>query len=360
LNIATTTPVYDLTLAQLHDLCRQAGAKPVHAERLNAWLFRHGRRDLSSLPELPRPLANLLQTHVNCDLPLLLQQQRSTDGTEKYLLRLHDGEQVETVMIPGDGRVTQCISTQAGCALGCKFCLTATGGLRRNLQRGEMVAQLLTGWQESGQCARNVVLMGMGEPMHNFDAVAEFVRLITDPAGFAFSPRHVTLSTVGVVPGIMRMIEAQLPCNLAISLNATTDEVRDCLMPVNRKYPLAVLLAAMRDFAQAFPKRRLLIAYVLLAGLNDSVADAKRLVTLLHGIPCTINLLPFNPWSGAAWQRPDDGVISQFRAVLSEAGLVAVVREPRGRDIDAACGQLLHRNRTDNVKNEVNQGVIYA
>jgi len=238
--------------------------------------------------------------------------------------------------------------------------LTATGGLRRNLQRGEMVAQLLTGWQESGQRARNLVLMGMGEPMHNFDAVADFVRLVTDPAGFAFSPRHVTLSTVGVVPGITRMIAERLPCNLAISLNATTDEVRNRLMPVNRKYPIAVLLAAMHDFVQAFPKRRLLIAYVLLAGLNDSVADAKRLLQLLHGIPCTINLLPFNPWTNAAWQRPSSAVVSAFRSVLSEAGLVAVVREPRGGDIDAACGQLLRRNDETNIRFEANQGAVHA
>jgi len=329
----------------MHGLCRQAGVKDVHAKRLNAWLFRHGRRDLSALSELPRPLLSLLKQRVSSALPEVVDAQQSMDGTHKYLLRLTDGVQVETVVIPSNGRITQCISTQAGCALGCKFCLTATGGLERNLQRGEMVAQLLSGWQQTGERVRNLVLMGMGEPMHNFDAVADFVRLVTDPAGFAFSPRHVTLSTVGVVPGITRMIDEQLPCNLAISLNATTDEVRNRLMPINRKYPLVSLLAAMRDFVTAFPKRRMLIAFVLLAQVNDSVADAERLVQLLRGIPCTINLLPFNPWPHAEWQRPKETVVSRFRTILSEAGLVAVVREPRGREINAACGQLLHRNQ---------------
>ncbi len=315
----------------------------MHAERLHAWLYRHGRRDLSALPELPRPLAGLLAQRVSPSLPEVIRQQISVDGTCKYLLRLEDGEQVETVVIPAGGRTTQCISTQAGCALGCRFCLTATGGLRRNLRRGEMVAQLLTGWQQGGERVRNLVLMGMGEPMHNYDAVADFVRLVTDPAGFAFAPRHVTLSTVGVVPGITRMVDERLPCNLAISLNATTDAVRDRLMPVNRKYPLATLLAAMHRFAETFPKRRMLVAYVLLAGVNDSAADAERLAAMVRDLPCTVNLLPFNPWPGAPWRRPDDGVVSRFRAILSAAGLVAVVREPRGRDIDAACGQLLRR-----------------
>jgi len=250
---------------------------------------------------------------------------------------------VETVMIPTNDRLTQCISTQAGCALGCQFCLTATGGLRRNLRSGEMVAQVMTGWQQFGQRARNLVLMGMGEPMHNFDAVAQFVRLVTDPAGMAYSPRRVTLSTVGVVPGIMRLIEEKLPCSLAISLNATTDAVRDRLMPVNRKYPIRKLVEAMHSFAYAFPRRRMLVAYVLLAGVNDTPEDADRLVALLDGLPCTVNLLPFNPWPEAPWQRPDDAVVNRFRSQLSQANLVAVVRESRGEEIAAACGQLLHR-----------------
>ncbi|MDQ6964368.1 MAG: 23S rRNA (adenine(2503)-C(2))-methyltransferase RlmN [Mariprofundales bacterium] len=350
------TPVYDLTLAKLQELCQQAGVKELHADRLNAWLFRYGNRELSALADLPSPLVDLLAKRVSSELPPLLQRQNSADGSSKYLLRLAGGEQVETVIIPGDGRITQCISSQAGCALGCRFCLTATGGLRRNLQCGEMVAQLLTGWQESGQRARNVVLMGMGEPMHNFTEVAKFVHLVTDPAGFAFSPRHVTLSTVGVVPGIERMIAERLPCNLAVSLNATTDAVRDHIMPINRKYPIARLLAVMRHFAQTFPKRRILVAFVLLAGVNDSITDAQRLVQLLQDIPCTINLLPFNPWSGAEWQRPDEAVVSRFRALLSEAGLVAVVREARGVDIDAACGQLLRRDYGDSGLQGVEHG----
>ena len=336
-------PVTDLTPARLHDFCAQVDAKPVHAQRLNAWVFRHGNIDPAALPELPHSLRELLSRKVDGVLPTIVQKQQATDGTRKYLLRLHDGEQVETVMIPAKERLTQCISTQAGCALGCRFCLTATGGLRRNLARGEMVAQVMCGWKQFGQRARNLVLMGMGEPMHNFDAVADFVRLLTDPAGMAYSPKRVTLSTVGVVPGIERLIAEKLPCSLAISLNATTDAVRDQIMPINRKYPIARLLESMHGFAQAFPHRRMLVAYVLLSGVNDSEGDAMRLAGLLEGLPCTVNLLPFNPWLDAPWQRPDDAGVHRFRQLLWQAGMVAVVRESRGRDIAAACGQLLHR-----------------
>ncbi|MDX8410155.1 MAG: 23S rRNA (adenine(2503)-C(2))-methyltransferase RlmN [Mariprofundales bacterium] len=335
----------------MYDLCAQVGAKPVHAQRLHAWIFRHGNLDPTALPELPQPLRDLLIRKVDRLLPAVVQEQRATDGTRKYLLRLHDGEQVETVMIPAEARVTQCVSTQAGCALGCRFCLTATGGLRRNLDCGEMVAQVMCGWKQFGQRARNLVLMGMGEPMHNFDAVADFVRLVTDPAGMAYSPKRVTLSTVGVVPGIERLVAEQLPCSLAISLNASTDAVRDRLMPVNRKYPIARLLEAMHCFAQAFPHRRMLVAYVLLAGVNDSEDDAKRLAGLLDGLPCTVNLLPFNPWLDAPWQRPADAVVGRFRQQLSQARLVTVIRESRGRDIGAACGQLLHRQPVNGAAN---------
>ncbi|MDQ6950324.1 MAG: 23S rRNA (adenine(2503)-C(2))-methyltransferase RlmN [Mariprofundales bacterium] len=335
--------ISELTPTRLRHLCTQADTKAIHAERLNAWIFRQGNLNPASLPELPVALCELLDREVDNALPALIDQRCAADGTQKYLLQLHDGEQVETVMIPIAGRLTQCISTQAGCALGCTFCLTATGGLRRNLSRGDMVAQVMLGWQQFGQRARNLVLMGMGEPMHNFDAVADFVRFVTDPAGMAYSPRRVTLSTVGVVPGIERLIAEQLPCSLAISLNATTDAVRDQLMPVNRKYPIARLLEAMHGFAHAFPRRRMLVAYVLLAGVNDSLADAERLVGLLKGMACTVSLLPFNPWPDAPWQRPDDAVVGRFRAQLSQAGLVAVVRESRGKEIAAACGQLLHR-----------------
>ncbi len=322
-------------------MCAQVAAKPVHADRLHAWLFRHGRSDLLHLPEIPGSLRALLRRRVDMQVPQVASGTRSGDGTCKYLLRLRDGAEVETVLIPSGTRVTQCLSTQAGCAFGCRFCLTATAGLRRNLTRGEMVAQLLAGWRAFGARARNLVLMGMGEPLHNYENVAEFVRLVTDPAGFAFSPRRVTLSTVGVVPGINRLIDERLPCSLAISLNATTDAVRDRLMPINRKYPLSSLFGAMHRFAETFPRRRMLVAYVLLAGINDSVEDAHRLLALLDGLPCTINLLPFNPWPGAEWQRPDDAVVDRFRAILSEGGRVAVVRASRGRDIQAACGQLV-------------------
>ncbi|RMH52702.1 MAG: 23S rRNA (adenine(2503)-C(2))-methyltransferase RlmN [Zetaproteobacteria bacterium] len=338
---AAPLSVCDLTPDLLHGLCARAGARPVHAERLHAWLFRRGRADLTRLPDLPRALRERLGEWVDMRLPRPISRCRAGDGTAKYLLSFADGAEVETVLIPAARRLTQCVSTQAGCALGCRFCRTATAGLRRHLTRGEMVAQLLACWQETGVRPRNLVLMGMGEPMHNYEQVAGFIRLVTDPAGLAFAPRRVTLSTAGVVPGIDRLLADCLPCSLAISLNATTDAVRDRLMPINRKYPIAALLAAMRRFARAFPRRRLLVAYLLIGRVNDSAADAHRLIGLLDGIPCTVNLLPFNPWPGAEWRRPAPDAVDRFRAVLAAAGMVAVVRESRGREIAAACGQLL-------------------
>jgi 23S rRNA (adenine2503-C2)-methyltransferase len=326
--------------AQFLALCEQAGAKPLHAQRLTAHIHRHGITDIAEIPELPAQLRALLAVYP-ADVPVSrITEQVSEDGTRKMLLRLPDGRDVETVWIPGKGRTTQCISTQVGCAVGCTFCLTATAGLTRNLSAAEMVAQVEAVRSATGQRARNLVLMGMGEPLHNYEAVAHFVHLATDPLGLAFSPNRITLSTAGLVPGIRRMIEEELPCNLAVSLNATTDAVRSEIMPINRKYPLSELLAAIRDYVRIRGGKRVLIEYVMLAGINDSPADARRLVELMHGLDCTVNLLPFNAFPGSAYARPDENVVDAFRTILSEAGFVAVVRESRGRDISAACGQL--------------------
>lgn len=269
-----------------------------------------------------------------------IRRQQAADGTIKLLLGLPDGSMVESVLIPARGRLTQCISTQVGCAVGCRFCLTASAGLTRDLSAAEIVAQVMTGRQESDGNIRNLVLMGMGEPLHNYDEVAHFIRIATDPQGMAFSPNRVTLSTAGLVPGIRRMIDDDLPCNLAVSLNATTDAVRERIMPINRKYPIAALMHAVRAYIAARGNRRVLIEYVLLAGVNDTPADAERLCALLAGMECTVNLLPFNAHPGSAFNPPDASTVSAFRAVLVEAGMVAVVRESRGRDISAACGQL--------------------
>ena len=321
-------------------LCRDAGVKDVHAETLNAYVFRRGITDWYAMPELPKQLRTHLDQHVRLFEPTLIANQQADDGTRKILLSMPDGKEVESVLIPASGRLTQCVSTQVGCAIGCKFCLTATAGLTRNLSTAEIMSQVFTARHLMGQPVTNLVLMGMGEPLHNYDAVSDFVRMVTDAKGMAFSPRRVTLSTAGLVPAIYRMIEDELPCSLAVSLNATTDEIRSHIMPINQKYPIAELLDAMHAYIDKHGRKRILIEYVLLGGINDSLEDAKRLVKLLDGMASTINLLPFNPFPGSTWQRPERSHVEAFRAELKQAGFIAVVRESRGRDISAACGQL--------------------
>ncbi|MFQ5356129.1 MAG: 23S rRNA (adenine(2503)-C(2))-methyltransferase RlmN [Mariprofundaceae bacterium] len=327
------------TREDLQELCRRATAKPVHAKRLFASVHRHRIFEIDLIPDLPGSLRTYLKNHQNSITATLMNKQRSQDGTRKFLLGLVDGDMVETVLIPTAERLTLCISTQVGCALGCRFCLTSTNGLKRNISTVEMLAQIQMAQSQTKDEIRNLVLMGMGEPFHNFDAVARFVRIITDPLGMAFSPKRVTVSTAGLVPGIYRMIEENLPCNLAISLHATTDEIRDKIMPTNRRYPIKTLMDASRDFNKKTGKR-LLIEYALLAGVNDSNEDAQRLVMLLQGLPCTINLLPLNESKDIPYRQPDQERIATFRSILSDAGYVVVVRESRGEDILAACGQL--------------------
>jgi len=338
-------PLNGMDRSELAALCRAAGVKESHAGRLNAALYRHGIEELAQIEGLPDQFRHWLGEHTVMLAPQIVAEQLAEDGTRKFLLRLADGKQIESVLIPGAGRLTQCISTQVGCAVGCGFCLTASGGLVRNLTAAEMVAELFAGKRLAGEMARNLVLMGMGEPLHNYEEVAKFVRLATDPQGFAFAPRRVTLSTAGMVPAMRRMLEERLPCNLAVSLNATLDVVRDAIMPINRKYPIAEVMAVLRDYAAVYGRKRVLIEYVLLAGINDTPADAQRLLGLLEGLPATVNLLPFNPHPGSPYRRPADADVTAFRAVLVAAGRVAVVRESRGDEISAACGQLLTESR---------------
>jgi len=274
----------------------------------------------------------------------LLHRLYSRDGTQKFLLQFPVGSAVEMVLIPASGRLSLCLSTQVGCAMGCHFCLTATRGLKRNLKASEMVAQVQIAQRLASGKVRNLVLMGMGEPLYNFDEVARFISIAADPLGMAFSPRRITVSTAGLIPGIYRMIDERLPCNLAVSLNATTDEIRNRIMPVNRAYPISELIQACRVFSRETGKR-VLIEYVLIAGLNDTDEDAERLVELLADLPCTVNLLPFNESKSVPFRKPEPARISAFRSILSRAGYIAVIRESRGGDILAACGQL--RANTD-------------
>ncbi len=341
--------LFGMERSDLERMCETAGVKTIHAQKIFAAIFRHGEKNVRRVPGLPRHFYHWLETHTQTLNVSILATQDAADGARKLLLAMPDGRGVETVIIPGKGRLTQCISTQAGCAAGCAFCLTATAGLIRNLSAAEMVAQILTATNHCGERARNLVLMGMGEPMHNYEEMARFVRIATDAKGMAFSPRRVTVSTAGHVPGIRRMIADCLPCNLALSLNATTDDVRSKIMPINRRWPIAEVLRWTGQFAQKF-RKRVLIEYVMLANINDTAADARRLIRLLAGLPCTINLLPFNEFHGSPFIRPDDARISAFRHILAHAGKVAVVRESRGRDISAACGQLRIPSTDENLR----------
>ncbi|MBF0281304.1 MAG: 23S rRNA (adenine(2503)-C(2))-methyltransferase RlmN [Zetaproteobacteria bacterium] len=333
-----------MLFSEIEQLCRDQQIKPSHAERLNAAIYRHRNLDIAHIEGLPHNFRHWLAQQTQPIAAQAISDQQSQDGTRKFLFRMEDGSDIETVHIPTANRLTQCISTQVGCAMGCGFCLTAQLGLKRQLRAAEMVSQIFLAAQISGQMPRNLVLMGMGEPLHNYDEVSRFVRIVTDPKGMAFSPRRVTLSTSGIVPGIYRMIEERLPCNLAVSLNATDDATRDQIMPINRKYPLATLMRAVTDYIAAYDHKRVLIEYVMLQGVNDSLADAERLIAWINHLGCTINLLPFNAFHDTAYKSPSIETVSQFRQRLVEAGIVTVVRESRGMDISAACGQLQAEN----------------
>ncbi|MDQ6988683.1 MAG: 23S rRNA (adenine(2503)-C(2))-methyltransferase RlmN [Mariprofundaceae bacterium] len=339
-------PLYGLDKPQLLQLCQQLGVSEVHANTINGKVFRHAEFDIEHIPYFPQKLLHWLQQHTQADLPAIVSQQQSTDGTQKLLLRMQDGRDVESVLIQGTGRITQCISSQVGCAIGCKFCLTATAGLTRNLTTSEMISQVMVAHRTLGQYPRNIVLMGMGEPLHNYAHVAQFVQMLTDPQGMAFSPRRVTISTAGLVPAIARMIDDDLPCSLAVSLNATTDSVRSQIMPINQKYPLASLLNVMQQYIQSRKRKRIFVEYVMLAGINDSLDDLNRLIPIMKNLNSTINLLPFNPFPGSGYQRPSEETVNLFRDTLNAEGIVAVVRESKGQEISAACGLL---------KTEVNQ-----
>jgi 23S rRNA (adenine2503-C2)-methyltransferase len=275
------------------------------------------------------------------ELPEIERRTPSQDGSHKLVLRYPDGARVQAVLMPDGDRLTLCVSTQVGCGFGCAFCYTGTMGLERNLSAGEIVAQVLVARRGLGPGERitHIVYMGMGEPLANYTATVKSLRLLTDPQAFGFSPRRITVSTVGLVSGIERLAKENLKVNLAISLHATSNEIRDRIMPVNRGFAIEELLAACRRFPLPF-RQRMTFEYVLLDGVNDAIEDAKRLVRLLKGIRGKINLIPFNDWEGSGFARPPLPRILAFQAVLLEHGITATIRWSKGEDIGAACGQL--------------------
>jgi 23S rRNA (adenine2503-C2)-methyltransferase len=323
------------------------GAEPFRARQLWHWIYHRGATDFTSMTSLSRSFRENLADHYELRRPAISSSLTSVDGTRKWLLRFPDGEEVETVYIPEDDRGTLCISSQVGCTLTCSFCHTGTQRLVRNLTAAEIVDQVMIARDALGEWpspsderqVTNIVLMGMGEPLYNYENVAGALKIIMDPEGLAISRRKITLSTSGVVPMIHRCGE-ELAVNLAVSLHAVHDDIRERLVPLNRKYPIAELLDACRSYPRASNARRITFEYVMLKGINDSPDDARELVRLLAGIPAKVNLIPFNPWPGAPYECSPEATIKVFSDIVFAAGYSAPVRTPRGRDIFAACGQL--------------------
>ncbi|MGH1423126.1 MAG: 23S rRNA (adenine(2503)-C(2))-methyltransferase RlmN [Pseudooceanicola sp.] len=345
-----------LTRDAMRDALAAAGTPEKQVRmRLNQiwqWVYHWGVRDFDAMTNLSKDFRALLAEKFVIALPEVVSKQVSEDGTRKYLVRIAGGHEVETVYIPETDRGTLCISSQVGCTLTCSFCHTGTQKLVRNLTAGEIVGQImlarddLNEWPEPGtrtephsRLLSNVVLMGMGEPLYNFDNVRDAMKIAMDGEGITLSRRRITLSTSGVVPEIARCAD-EIGCLLAVSFHATTDEVRDTLVPINRKWNIETLLNTLREYPRLSNSERITFEYVMLKGVNDSDADARRLVDLIKGIPAKINLIPFNEWPGAPYERSDPDRIKAFADIVFNAGYASPVRTPRGEDIMAACGQL--------------------
>jgi 23S rRNA (adenine2503-C2)-methyltransferase len=318
------------------------GDQPFHARQIYRWIHRRGISHLERMTDLSRALRTRLHGEFAVFTPRIRTDQLSVDGTRKFVLELADGRVIESVFIPDTPAMTFCVSTQVGCAMSCGFCLTGKMGLVRNLSAGEITGQVRVLAKATGLLDKpfNIVLMGMGEPLHNYDNTMKALRMLHEEHGLAVSPRRVTLSTVGIVPALERLAHEPLMPNLAISLHATTEEQRTALVPPNRKYPLAALLDACRKFPLK-KRARITFEYVLLDGVNDSPDDARRLAKLLAGMKAKVNLIPLNPAPGIEFERPADERVERFAQILADRHMTVSVRKSRGRDIRAACGQLI-------------------
>ena len=340
--MSTRQDITDLEPSELETALADLGAKPFHAGQIYHWIYRHALTKFNGMTDLSIELRERLTQEFKIPTPSIVSREESTDGTIKFLLRLEDGLQIETVFIPDTPAMTLCVSTQGGCAMRCDFCLTGKMGLARNLTAGEIAVQVRMLAHELALTNRsfNIVLMGMGEPLHNYDQTMKALRILAADCGLAVSPRRMTLSTVGVLPALERLATEPLMPNLAVSLHATTEELRDRLVPVNRKYGLADLIAACRRFPVK-RRARITFEYVLLAGVNDSATDARRLAKLLKGVRAKVNVIPLNEAPGIPYHRPTDVRINTFARTLAEQQVTVSVRKSRGRDIRAACGQLI-------------------
>lgn len=332
------TDLKSLSRLDLESFFKGLGLPAFRVKQFLHWTYGKHAVSIEEITEFSRDMREMLSRKAYISNLQLLSRQTSADGTEKFLYGLQDGESIESVLIPDEDRLTLCISSQVGCAMGCAFCLTGALGLRRNLMPHEIADQVISACRLTAPAGlTNIVLMGMGEPLANYDSVCEALRRITDLIGI--SPKRTTLSTSGIVPKIMSLPNDAPMVNLAVSLNATTDEVRSRIMPVNRSYQLNALLQACRKFPLP-SRRRITFEYVLLKGVNDTPDDAKRLAGLLRGIPSKVNLIPFNPYEGSAFRRPEDKRVADFQDVLSDFKQTALIRKSKGADILAACGQL--------------------
>ena len=353
-----------LTRDQMRDALIAAGTPEKQAKmrvgQIWQWIYHWGVRDFSGMTNLAKDYRAMLADTFVIALPEVVTRQVSTDGTRKYLVRIAGGHEVEVVYIPETDRGTLCISSQVGCTLTCSFCHTGTQKLVRNLTPAEIVGQIMLARDDLGEwpvqgapkdetrLLSNVVLMGMGEPLYNFESVRDAMKIAMDGEGLTLSRRRITLSTSGVVPEIARTAQ-EIGCQLAVSFHATTDAVRDTLVPINKKWNIAALLDALREYPKVSNSERITFEYVMLDGVNDSDADAHRLVKLIEGIPAKINLIPFNEWPGAPYKRSSGNRIHAFADIIYKAGYASPVRKPRGEDIMAACGQL--KSETERARN---------
>ena len=352
--IATTAPaskvnLLGMTRAQLESFFTDIGEKKFRAQQLMKWIHHQGVRDFQNMTNLGKALRDRLSETAEIEPPMIDSQQDSADGTRKWAIKVAGGALVEAVLIPEGDRATLCVSSQVGCSLDCKFCSTGKQGFQRDLTAAEIIGQVwlaidsYDGWQSGkGRVVTNVVMMGMGEPLLNFDNVVSSMELMCDDLAYGLSKRKVTLSTSGVVPALDQLADLS-DVSLAISLHAPNDAIRDQIVPINKRYPIAKLLSSARAYidAQTDKKRVVTIEYTLLAGVNDQVEHAYQLAQLLDGYPCKINLIPFNDFPNSGFKRPSGNAVSRFWKVLMEAGFIVTVRTTRGDDIDAACGQLV-------------------
>lgn len=349
--MAALTNLLDLEPAELVRWCGELGEKPFRAKQLQRWIHQFGESDFDAMTDLAKSLREKLKIHAHIAAPAVISDHTSADGTRKWLLDVGNGNAVETVFIPEENRGTLCVSTQAGCAVNCRFCSTGKQGFSRNLSVGEIIGQL---WMAEGALRRakgipqgpkgerqitNVVMMGMGEPLLNYEPTVAALKLMLDDNAYGLSRRRVTVSTSGVVPMIDKL-SGDCAVALAVSLHASNDKLRDELVPLNRKYPLKELLAACKRYLDFAPRDFITFEYCMLDGVNDTDAHARELLALVADVPCKFNLIPFNPFPESGLKRSNNPRIKAFAQVLMDGGIVTTVRKTRGDDIDAACGQL--------------------